>query len=165
TPPFDAVIFDMDGVVTDTASLHAASWKTLFDTALTDPAVLEAARAAPSDTAPFDTSPFDVVADYRAHLDGLPREDGVRTFLASRGIILPEGSEDDPAGTATVSGLAAAKNDAFARELDGAGLTVFGGTVDLLHRLRAGGIATGLVTASRNGRTLLHTAGILDLFD
>lgn len=169
TPPFDAVVFDMDGVVTDTASLHAASWKTLFDTALTDPAVLEAAQAAPdtasSDTVPFDTSPFDVVADYRAYLDGLHREDGVRTFLASRGIVLPEGSEDDPAGAPTVSGLAAAKNDAFARELDAAGLTVFGGTVDLLHRLRAGGIATGLVTASRNGRTLLDTAGILDLFD
>ena len=183
TPPFDAVVFDMDGVVTDTASLHAAAWRALFDRALADPAVLDAASAshaasasdesedahapAETDPSPFepDTSPFDLVAEYRAHVDGRPREDGIRTFLASRGIRLPEGADGDPAGAPTVHGLAEAKNDAFARILDDAGLTVFGGTVDLLRRLRAGGVATALVTASRNGRSLLQTAGIIDLFD
>ena len=162
TPPFDAVIFDMDGVVTDTASLHAAAWKQLFDSALTNPQLKGAAVEFPEE---LDASEFSITTDYRAFVDGRPREDGVREFFASRGITLPEGDDDDPAGALTVHGLARQKNDAFNDELKKQGVRTFSGTINLIERLRAGGRKIGLVTASRNAPALLDNAQITELFD
>src|SRR5574338_422965 len=99
TPPYDAVIFDMDGVVTDTAAIHAAAWKELFDAALAD-------RRSGLTLAP---EPFDVEADYRRYVDGRSREDGVAAFLAARGMSPPTGTPDDPPDAWTVWGLAARK--------------------------------------------------------
>lgn len=154
-PPQDAVIFDMDGVVTDTASLHAQAWKQLFEQTLRDP------RA----TSTRPENPFDPVEDYRRYVDGRSREDGVRAFLASRGLDVPEGMETDDAGAWSVAGLAARKNAIFHDLLAEHGVRVFPGTTDLLRRLRDGGVPTGLVTASRNAPTLLAAAGLADGFD
>jgi beta-phosphoglucomutase family hydrolase len=145
-----AVIFDMDGVVTDTARLHAAAWKTLFDTALEQ---LDAAA-----------TPFDAEADYHTYIDGRSREDGVRAFLASRNLSLPEGSADDPPSTLTVSRLAARKQQLFTDQVAAHGVTAYPSTVALLHQLRVKAIAAGLVTASRNGATILAAAGVTELF-
>lgn len=154
-PPFDAVVFDLDGVVTDTAALHARAWKRLFDEVLADP------RAGLAEPAP----PFDLAADYRRHVDGRSREDGVQAFLAARGVVLPPGAEDDAPDAWTVHGLAARKNRLFLDLLATEGVHVFPGTVDLLDRLRAAGTPIGLVTASRNADALLATTGLADAFD
>ncbi|TFC25648.1 beta-phosphoglucomutase family hydrolase [Cryobacterium sp. TMT1-3] len=151
---YEAVIFDMDGVVTDTALVHAAAWKRLFDEVLP--------MLAP------DATPFDEVEDYRRSVDGRPREDGVRTFLASRGVKLPEGTEHRPLGataTPTVQSLAARKQYFFDQEVDENGVRAYPDAVTLLHRLRARGIPTAVVTSSRNGRRVLRAAGVGDLFD
>jgi len=155
-PPFAAVIFDMDGVVTDSAAMHAEAWKLLFDEVLTDPRLPEHSRGTP---------PFDIVRDYRNLVDGRSREDGVRAFLRSREIDLPTGTEDEGADAWSVSGLAAKKNEIFLGILAQRGVRVFPGTEALLQRLRDGGVPSGLVTASRNARALLAPTGIMDLFD
>ncbi|MHB1064081.1 MAG: beta-phosphoglucomutase family hydrolase [Georgenia sp.] len=152
-PPQEAVIFDMDGVVTDTATLHATAWRQLFETVLADP------RAG----GPHD--PFDAVADYRRYVDGRSREDGVAAFLAARGIDIPRGRVDDQAGTWTVHGLAARKNELYLDLVAERGAKGFPGAVDLLNRLRAGGVPVALVTASRNADALLAAAGLQGLFD
>ena len=149
---YDAVIFDMDGVVTDTASLHAAAWKQMFDEALHD-------RAGPR------ASGFDIENDYRRYVDGRTREDGVRAFLASRQITLPEGQADDSAQAGTVLGLATHEQQLFERQLAQAGATAFPSSLVLLRRLRAAGIATALVTSSRDSAAVLDAAGVSDLFD
>jgi len=156
-PPYDAVIFDMDGVVTDTAAIHAAAWKRLFDSVLSDRRTGSSEPPAPA--------PFDAGADYRRYVDGRVREDGVAVFLASRGIEVPEGLPGDRADAWTVHGLAARKNDIYQDLLAEKGVRVFSGTVALLRRLRAGGVPTGLVTASRNADALLAAAELQDLFD
>ncbi|HZK58301.1 MAG TPA: beta-phosphoglucomutase family hydrolase [Cryobacterium sp.] len=148
---YDAVIFDMDGVVTDTASVHAGAWKALFDE------VLPGLAGSPGPAAPFD-----VVADYRRSVDGRPREDGVRTFLASRGITLPE---DGPPGQPTIAGLAARKQALFEARLAAGGARAIPGTVALLRRLREQGIPTAVVTSSRNSARVLAAAAATDLFD
>ena len=155
TPPWSAVVFDMDGVVTDTASLHAVAWKQLFDSALADESL----------EGNVDRSPFDVVSDYRRYVDGRPREDGVRTFLSARGAVVPEGEESDDADRLTIHGLAKRKNDCFNAILAEDGVRVFDGTIRLIKRLRRGGMPTALVTASRNAPLLLENAEITDLFD
>ena len=154
-PPFEAVIFDMDGVVTDTAAIHAMAWKHLFDRIL----------AACPDPTGAAQAPFDPAADYASYVDGRTREDGISAFLASRGISLPPGSEQDRADALTVAGLAARKNQLFLQLLDERGVRVFPGTEALLRRLRAGGVPVGLVTASRNAEALLDAAGVRGLFD
>lgn len=154
-PPQDAVIFDMDGVVTDTASVHAAAWKQLFDAVLADD------RAGPGG----DRAPFDVAADYRRHVDGRAREDGVAAFLDARGIDVPAGTAKDPATSWTVHGLAARKNEIYLGLLAEHGVRVFSGTVELVRRLRAGAVPVALVTASRNAGELLATADLQGLFD
>ena len=154
-PPYDAVIFDMDGVVTDTAVVHAAAWADLFDGVLRDP------RA----RVPQPAVPFDADADYRRFVDGRSREDGVAAFLAARGVEVPTGEPGDPPDAWTVQGLAARKNDLFLQRLGDHGVRVFAGTVDLVARLRAGGVSVGLVTASRNADVLLAVAALSDLFD
>jgi beta-phosphoglucomutase family hydrolase len=145
-----AVILDLDGVVTDTARIHAAAWKALFDELISS--------AAPSQ------APFDAEADYRAFVDGRSREDGIRTFLAARGITVPEGNPDDAPADLTVQGLAKRKQGYFDAELRRHGASVFADTLRLLHRLRAAGIPTALVTSSRNSGPVLQSAGVLDLF-
>ncbi len=154
SPPYDAVIFDMDGVVTDTAAVHAAAWKKLFDAVLAD-------RRSGLTRVP---EPFDVEADYRRYVDGRNREDGVAAFLTARGVGLATGTPDDPSDAWTVWGLAAHKNELFLALLAEHGVRVFEGTLDLLRRLRAGGVPVGLVTASRNADAMLASADLAALF-
>ncbi len=145
----------MDGVVTRTAALHAAAWKALFDRFLE--------RHAAATGEPF--RPFDADADYRAYVDGKPRSAGVRSFLAARDIVLPEGGPEDPLEAETVAALARRKDALFERALAKRGVEVFDSTLRLIEALRAAGVATGIVTSSRHGRTILETARIAGLFD
>ena len=151
---FDAVLFDMDGVVTRTATLHAAAWKASFDEFLR-------ARAAPGES----FRPFDVEGDYLRYVDGKPRYDGVISFLASRGISLPYGSPGDPAAAMTACGLGNLKELSFQRLLASRGVDIFGSTLDLIRALRAAGIKTGIFSASRHANQILRSANILSLFD
>jgi len=151
----DAVIFDMDGVVTETATVHAAAWKKLFDAFLQ-------ARADTGD-APF--VPFDAASDYERYVDGKNRYDGVRSFLEARGIELPEGSPDDPPGDGSVSALGNGKDAYFLRHVREEGVRPYDSTVRLIRELRAAGKGIGLVSASRNAEEVLRSAGVIDLFD
>lgn len=153
-PQFDAVIFDMDGVVTDTAALHATAWRTLFDAVFADPRVPDGA----------DRRPFDSGADYRKYVDGRSREDGVSSFLASRGFGLPPGRSEDGPDAWTVKGVAARKNALYLQEVTARGVRAFPGTVELLHRLKADGVPMGLVTASRNAVATLDAVGLGGMF-
>lgn len=152
--PFDAVIFDLDGVVTDTAEIHELAWKELFESVLRDPRV-----HTPASQAPFSHS------DYRRFVDGRPREEGVRVFLQSRGITIPEGHPSDAPGTWSVAGLGAGKNEIFNQRLKNSRVRVFPGTVDLLKRLHAGRVPAILASSSRNARAVLRRAKLLDKFD
>ena len=151
---FNAAIFDMDGVVTQTARLHAAAWKEAFDDVL---------RRTAAEGAPV--RPFDEDSDYRAYVDGKPRLDGVRSFLRSRDISLPEGHEGDSPEAMTVHGLAQRKEGLFAARLREQGVETFPSTITLIEDLRAREIKIGLVTSSRHGREILEAAGIGRLFD
>ncbi len=152
---YDAVLFDMDGVVTNTAEIHAAAWKQLFDSVLEDP------RVQVDD--PERT--FDPVVDYRRYVDGRSREDGVSAYLDARGIVLDAGKPDDPPEAWTIAGLAARKNELFLAELRRRGLRVYPGTAGLLHRLREAAVPVGLVTASRNAQQMLDASGLTGSFD
>jgi beta-phosphoglucomutase family hydrolase len=152
---YDAMLFDLDGVVTRTATLHAAAWKRLFDEFLADRADREGG--------PFQ--PFDEQRDYRLHVDGRARADGVATFLASRGIHVERGSPDDPPDLPTCCGLGNRKNAYFAEELATRGVEVFADTVELIDVLRAAGTRLAIVSASENCTALLGRAGLLDRFD
>jgi len=151
----DAVIFDMDGVATQTALVHAAAWKRMFDDALRERSV--------RDGVPF--VPFDAEADYLPYIDGMPRYDGVRRFLASRGITLPDGDPTDPPTAETVCGLGNRKNGYFLDTVERDGVKPYPTTVALLRDLRGRGIATAIISASENATEILTSAGILDLFD
>lgn len=151
----DAVIFDLDGVVTETAVVHAAAWKKLFDDYL-------AQRARKSGEV---FVPFDDKDDYERYVDGKNRSDGVRSFLESRGIRLPEGTPDDPPGCDTVSAMGNGKDTHFIREVRTKGVRRYESTVRLLGELRSAGKKTGLVSASRNAEEVLAAAGVSDLFD
>lgn len=150
-----ALVFDLDGVITRTASVHARAWKDLFDAYL-------AARAQREGT-PFE--PFDAEADYLRHVDGLPRYEGVRRFLESRGIALPWGHSDDPPEAETICGLGNRKNIAFARALAAHGVEVFDSSVRLVRAMHERGLATAINSSSRNARAVLERAGLLGLFD
>ena len=151
----DAWLFDLDGVLTDTARVHVAAWRQTFDEFL-------ARRASALGTQPV---PFDPVADYELYVDGKPRYDGVRDFLASRGIKLPEGDRLDPPGLETVCGVGNQKNELVLELLADGGVTVFKTSVALVKQLRAIGRRTAVVSASENCRAVLEAAGIVDLFD
>jgi beta-phosphoglucomutase-like phosphatase (HAD superfamily) len=138
---YDAVLLDLDGVITDTANLHAACWKQMFDAYLQQ-------RAAESGE-PF--RPFDIATDYRLYVDGKPRFDGVRDFLTARGIHLSEGSPDDPPQAETVGGLGNRKNDLVNKVIAEEGVEPYEGTVKLLHQLRHQGFKIAVVT-SRTAR-------------
>lgn len=148
------MLFDLDGVITDTAAIHRACWKETFDAFLS-------ARAAASGEAfrPFDGE------DYLQYVDGRPRYDGVRQFLQSRGIQLPEGDPDDPGTVETVCGLGNRKNERVGPALAEQGVDVFPGSVAWLKQVRAEGFRTALVSASANAATVLEAAGLLDAFE
>jgi beta-phosphoglucomutase family hydrolase len=152
---FDAVIFDMDGVVTATAVVHAAAWKKLFDAYLRQ-------RAEETGEA---FVPFDEHAEYERYVDGKTRYDGVRSFLESRGIALPDGSPDDPAGTDSVCAMGNDKDTYFMAHVREHGVETYESTVRVIRELRARGVKTALVSASRNAVDVLSCAGLLDLFD
>ncbi|GGI92185.1 hypothetical protein GCM10011581_31640 [Saccharopolyspora subtropica] len=149
-----AVLFDLDGVLTDTASVHAAAWQRLFDRYLADrpPSPLEDHRAF-------------TAADYRQHVDGKPRVDGVLDFLRSRGIRLPRGASSDPAGRETGHGLGRLKDRYFHDALETGGVAVFDDAVALVESLRRHDIHTAVISGSRNCALVLDRAGIADLFD
>ena len=151
----DAVIFDMDGVVTETAVVHAAAWKKLFDAYLKDVA----------DKTGGEFVPFDERKDYERYVDGKNRYDGVRSFLESRGIHLPEGSPEDPPGSDTVCAMGNDKDTYFLAHVREHGVRAYESTIRLIHDLRAKGVRTALVSASRNAEEVLSGAGALDLFD
>jgi beta-phosphoglucomutase family hydrolase len=150
-----ACLFDMDGVVTQTAIVHAAAWKEMFDEFLS-------ARAKSTGT---EFVPFDAHAEYDAYVDGKPREDGTRSFLESRGIELPEGTPEDPPGTPTVYGLSNRKNELVLAKLAQGGVQVYEGTVTYIRSVREKGIATAIVSSSANTRQILDSAGLAGLFD
>src|SRR5215212_8173533 len=145
----------MDGVVTDTASVHAAAWKRLFDAYLQD-------RSTRTDE-PF--RPFDIAHDYRLYVDGKPRYDGVRDFLRSRGIVLPEGESGDPPERETVRGLGSRKDGYFLDDIKRNGVSPYPGTVELIHNLRSADLGVAIISASRNLGEVLSAAGVADLFD
>jgi alpha,alpha-trehalase len=148
-----AVIFDMDGVITDTAGVHRSAWKVMFDDYL-----LEVARRTGQTHRPFED------ADYLRHVDGKSRADGARSFLASRGIELPEGDAGDPPERETVWGLAHRKDLVLRRVLGASGVKAFPSSVALVRRLQDHGVGTAVVSASRNCQAILEAAGIGDLF-
>jgi beta-phosphoglucomutase family hydrolase len=152
---YDAVLLDMDGVITDTASLHAACWKQMFDEYLQKRATQrgEAFR------------PFDLTVDYRLHVDGKPRFDGVRDFLTSRVIQLPEGTPDDAPELETVCGLGNRKNDLINEIIEEKGAEPYAGSVRLIHQLRRDGFKLAVVTSSQNCTTVLKAAKLDGCFD
>lgn len=149
----DAVLFDLDGVITDTATLHEAAWRELFDDYL--------GRREPSATENHDAF---TAADYRHFIGGKPRYDGVHDFLASRGVSLPWGTPTDAAGEDTIYGLGNRKQRHFVLQI-AAGVPVYESTVALVRRLREAGVAVAVISASRNCAALLHSVGLADLFD
>jgi beta-phosphoglucomutase family hydrolase len=152
---YDAVLLDLDGVITDTASLHAACWKQMFDEYLQKRATQrgEAFR------------PFDLTADYRLYVDGKPRFDGVRDFLTSRGIQLPEGGPDDPPQVETVGGLGNRKNDLVNKLIEDVGVKPYAGSVQFIHHLRRHGFKIAVVTSSQNCAAVLKAVKLDACFD
>ncbi|MFJ6386718.1 beta-phosphoglucomutase family hydrolase [Streptomyces sp. NPDC091972] len=146
-----ACLFDLDGVVTRTAVVHAAAWKEMFDAFL---------REREGDHfRPFDDH------DYDQYVDGLPRADGVRTFLASRGIELPDGKPDDPPGTETVHGLGNRKNALVLEKIRTEGVEAYDDTLTYIRAARAQGLRTAIVSSSANCRDVLRAIDAEDLFD
>jgi beta-phosphoglucomutase family hydrolase len=147
---YRAILFDLDGVVTPTAALHMRAWSEMFNAFLLEHA---------PDQPPYTDR------DYFAQVDGKPRADGVRDFLASRGISLPEGSADDPPTAATVHGLGNRKNDAFNAVLARDGAAAYPGTLAFLDHLRGLAVPLALVSSSANAVAVLRSAGLLDRFE
>lgn len=152
---YDAVLLDLDGVITDTARLHAACWKQMFDEYLQK-------RATQREEA---FRPFDVATDYRLYVDGKPRFDGVRDFLTSRDIPLPAGRPDDPPQTETVCGLGNRKNDLVNKVIEEVGVQPYKGSVEFIHQLRDRGFKVAVVTSSRNCAAVLKAAKLAESFD
>jgi beta-phosphoglucomutase family hydrolase len=151
----EACLFDVDGVLTRTAALHAGAWKEMFDAFLAD-------RPA---TGGEDHRPFALPGDYATHVDARLRPDGVRAFLASRGIVLPEGSPDDPAEADTVHGLGARKNRLVRAIIASGAVEAFPGSVRYVEAVREAGLRRAVVSSSRNCAAVLAAAGIDDLFE
>jgi beta-phosphoglucomutase family hydrolase len=147
--PYSAALFDLDGVLTPTADVHMAAWQQMFSEFLSRVGVAE----------PYTE------ADYFDYVDGKPRYDGVRSFLASRNLELPEGAADDPPSADTVCGLGNRKNDAFAAVLRTDGVTAYPGSVALLDRLQGLGVEVAVVSSSRNAPAVLAAAGLRERFE
>ena len=152
---YDAVLLDLDGVITDTAKLHADCWKEMFDEYLQK-------RATRSGEA---VRPFDLATDYRLYVDGKSRFDGVRAFLASRGMQLPEGTPDDPPEAETVGGLGNRKNELLNRVIEDRGVEPYEGSVRFIHHLRRHGFKIAVVTSSQNCDAVLAAAGLDAFFE
>jgi beta-phosphoglucomutase family hydrolase len=150
-----ACLFDMDGVITQTAKVHDAAWKEMFDAFLRD---WSAAH-----NQPF--KPFDPVADYDEYVDGRPRLEGTASFLKSRGIELPMGEESDPPGTPTIWGLSNKKNELVQQVIERDGVQPYEGSVRYVNAVRAAGLRTAIVSSSANTVAVLKAAGVENLFD
>ena len=145
-----ACLFDLDGVLTDTASVHTKAWKAMFDAYLSQRAERTGEKFVP----------FDPAADYRQYVDGKKREDGVRSFLSSRGIQLPEGNPDDSGDAETIYGLGNRKNDMFQKVLHDDGVEVFDGSRRYLEAVSAAGLGIAVVSSSANTREVLEITGL-----
>lgn len=152
--PFDAVLFDLDGVLTSTAKIHAACWKSMFDDFLT--------RYASSNRQPF--TPFDIEGDYKAYVDGKPRYEGVRSFLESRSIEVPYGSPADDPVTESVCGLGNCKDELVKQAIAAGKVEAYPGSVALLRKLREIKVLMAVVSSSNNCEEVLEAAGIADFF-
>ena len=152
---YEAWLFDMDGVLTNTASVHAEAWRQAFDEFLTQ----ETQRSG----VPY--APFDPEADYEHYVDGEPRDDGVRKFLAARGVVLAEGAEGDTLASRTVKGVGDYKNDLVLRVMASQGVAPYDGALELVTALRARGVKVAVVSASENTKAALKAAGLVSLFD
>jgi beta-phosphoglucomutase family hydrolase len=150
--PITACLFDLDGVLTQTAKVHAAAWKETFD---------EYLRQRDGD----GFKEFDAVEDYDEYVDGKPRYDGVRSFLESRGIELPEGSPDDPPTAETICGIGNRKNDLVQKLIKEQGVEAYEGSVRFVRAARDAGLRRAVVSSSANCREVLIAAGIEDLFE
>jgi beta-phosphoglucomutase family hydrolase len=150
-----ACLFDLDGVLTETATVHATAWKEMFDAYL----------KARSDTNGEAFSGFDQVADYDTYVDGKTRDDGTRSFLHSRHIDLPDGHPDDPAGTESVKGLGKSKNEIFLRRIQEDGVEAYPGSIRYVRAVRSAGVHCAVVSSSANCGAVLEAAGIADLFE
>jgi beta-phosphoglucomutase family hydrolase len=151
----NACLFDLDGVLTKTAKVHAAAWKQMFDSYLQE-------RAARSGD---PVEPFDPVADYDEYVDGKPRYEGVESFLASRGIDLPRGEPTDPPEAETIDGLGNRKNEIVLRLIREQGVEPYEGSVRYVKAARDAGMRRAVVSSSTNCRDVLVAAGIEDLFE
>ncbi len=150
-----ACLFDLDGVLTQTAKVHAAAWKEMFD-----PFLRAHAEGAEE---PF--VPFDAVEDYDEYVDGKPRYDGVRSFLTARGIDLPEGEPSDPPETETISGLGNRKNELVISMIHRQGVEAYEGSIRYVRAVRDAGLRRAVVSSSANTGEVLAAAGIDDLFE
>src|SRR5919106_346964 len=150
-----ACLFDLDGVLTQTAKVHAAAWKQMFD------AYLQSRAAASGD----EFVPFDDAADYDRYVDGKPRQDGVRSFLGSRGIELPAGTPDDPPDRETVAGLGNRKNEIVLSIIHERAVEPYEGSVRYVKAARQAGLRRAVVSSSTNCRDVLRAASIEDLFE
>jgi beta-phosphoglucomutase family hydrolase len=150
-----ACLFDLDGVLTRTAKVHAAAWKEMFDAFLRR-------RAEQTNTTYV---PFDAVEDYDAYVDGKPRNDGTRSFLQARGITLPDGSPTDPPNAETVQGLGRMKNEIVLQMIRRDGVEAYEGSVSYVRAVREAGLHRAVVSSSTNCRDVLAAAGIEDMFD
>jgi beta-phosphoglucomutase family hydrolase len=151
----EALLFDLDGVLTDTASAHAAAWKETFDSFLLER----------SDRTGEPLRTFELPGDYAAHVDGKLRQDGVRGFLASRGIELPEGTSDDPPSSGTVHGLGNRKNELLLEVIRRDGVDVYEGSVRFAEAARDAGLRRAVVSASRNAAEVLRVTGLEGLVE
>ncbi|MFO7707080.1 MAG: trehalose-phosphatase [Desulfobacterales bacterium] len=152
---FEAIIFDLDGVITDTASVHAAAWKGMLDELLLQHSAREGV--------PFKA--FEIDSDYRTHVDGKPRLDGLKSFLGSRGIQLPEGGPEDRPGADTIHNLAKRKNSDFLKRIQEQGVKVYGSTRDLIHSAKKHGLKTAVISSSKSCAMILDSVNLSELFD
>jgi beta-phosphoglucomutase family hydrolase len=150
-----ACLFDLDGVLTQTAKVHAAAWKQMFDEYLRQRA----------EKLSEQFLPFDPVRDYDEYVDGKPRYDGVRSFLESRGIELPQGTPEDPPAAETVDGLGNRKNELVLRMIHEDGVAPYEGSVRYVEAARTAGLRRAVVSSSTNCRDVLKAAGIVELFE
>lgn len=150
-----ACLFDLDGVLTKTAAVHAAAWKQMFDDFLR--------KRAGADGGEF--RPFDIHDDYDDYVDGKPRQDGVRDFLASRGISLPDGDPSDPPAADTIYGLGNRKNELLLQQISEHGVEVYEGSVRYLEAVQRAGLRRAVVSSSANTAQVLKVTGLDRFFE
>lgn len=151
----DAVIFDLDGVITKTAAVHAAAWKQLFDEFLQEY----------DQKNQFPFIAFDIENDYLRYVDGKPRYDGTRSFLESRNIHIPFGTPEDPPSLETICGLGNRKNSLFLARIEKEGAAVYDSTITLVQQLRQAGFHVAVISASKDCQAILQAAGVEELFE